>query len=307
MILFNNNNPLAVSTILLYSLNPANIFFSAVYSESLFSMLTFSSIYCLYTNKFLLAVVLVFSSCLCRSNGILNFGYIAYYCLKEHLSSIKITQQFISSEKTSFFKYVRFFCFKTLNLGFIKNFLLILKLIVSFASAYSAFFLYQYYIYSKFCKLTQSEKRNIYIPNELIKYGQENSYHLINNETNPNWCSLALPFSYTHVQANYWKVGFLTYWQFKQIPNFLLASPVLYLVIRSVKRFLSSFSSKNLFNLFGLVNLNDEHKFYSRFDKNKNLFPFSIHLLALFVSALFFMHVQVSLLQLLILFLNEYV
>ena len=103
MILFNNNNPLAVSTILLYSLNPANIFFSAVYSESLFSMLTFSSIYCLYANRFLFSVVLVFSSCLCRSNGILNFGYIAYYCLKEHLSSIKITQQF--SEKTCFFKY----------------------------------------------------------------------------------------------------------------------------------------------------------------------------------------------------------
>jgi hypothetical protein len=31
----------------------------------------------------------------------------------------------------------------------------------------------------------------------------------------------------------------------------------------------------------------------TKFERNKNLFPFAIHLIALLISSLFFMHVQV--------------
>ncbi|GAA6058645.1 hypothetical protein JCM10212_004056 [Sporobolomyces blumeae] len=41
------------------------------------------------------------------------------------------------------------------------------------------------------------------------------------------WCSSTFGFSYGWVQSHYWDNGFLRYWTFLQIPNFLLAAPVL--------------------------------------------------------------------------------
>lgn len=46
----------------------------------------------------------------------------------------------------------------------------------------------------------------------------------------PKWCEQGRRFNlYGHVQRKYWNVGFLRYFQLKQIPNFLLASPILVL------------------------------------------------------------------------------
>jgi len=40
------------------------------------------------------------------------------------------------------------------------------------------------------------------------------------------WCQNTIPIAYTYIQKKYWNNGFLQYWQFKKIPNFLLGSPV---------------------------------------------------------------------------------
>ena len=44
----------------------------------------------------------------------------------------------------------------------------------------------------------------------------------------PDWCAEEQMGSlYTHVQRKYWNVGFLHYYEWKQLPNFLLATPIL--------------------------------------------------------------------------------
>ncbi|KPM34742.1 GPI mannosyltransferase 2 [Neonectria ditissima] len=47
------------------------------------------------------------------------------------------------------------------------------------------------------------------------------------------WCSHLIPSIYTFVQAEYWNVGFLKYWTPNQIPMFLLAAPMLTVLIES--------------------------------------------------------------------------
>ncbi|KAI4604282.1 ER membrane glycoprotein subunit of the GPI transamidase complex-like protein [Pestalotiopsis sp. 9143b] len=47
------------------------------------------------------------------------------------------------------------------------------------------------------------------------------------------WCSAWIPSIYTFVQERYWNVGFLRYWVPGNIPLFLLASPMIYLLCKS--------------------------------------------------------------------------
>ncbi|TWU75038.1 ER membrane glycoprotein subunit of the GPI transamidase complex-like protein [Metarhizium rileyi] len=47
------------------------------------------------------------------------------------------------------------------------------------------------------------------------------------------WCEKMIPSIYTFVQDHYWNVGFLRYWTLNQLPLFLLASPMLVIMIKS--------------------------------------------------------------------------
>ena len=42
---------------------------------------------------------------------------------------------------------------------------------------------------------------------------------------------------YGYVQDKYWNVGFLRYFELRQLPNFILAAPVIYLVLAHSARF----------------------------------------------------------------------
>jgi phosphatidylinositol glycan class V len=131
----------------------------------------------------------------------------------------------------------------------------------------------------------------------MDEYARLNDLKLVSNLTHDQleWCNKTIPLSYTHVQSAYWNVGFMRYWEPKQIPNFLLASPILVISYLALVSYFGAMNSNNVYSLFGLVDVNhDNSNLYKQFFKNQNLFPFALHLIFLLVSATFFMHVQVK-------------
>lgn len=178
----------------LFCISPATVFFMAPYSESLFSALTFTGIYYCMKSKFFSASVLLAFSAATRSNGLLNIGYLLFFAM-------------ITAWKSKLFQLA---C-------------LILVMIPSSVMFFIPFLWFQAHAFVKFCTDKPYEPSVIH-------------HHLLADNLTvpgvrvPTWCSQMAPFSYSAIQSTYWNVGFLRYFEWKQMPNFLLALPVLTLV-----------------------------------------------------------------------------
>ncbi|OSD00408.1 glycosyltransferase family 76 protein [Trametes coccinea BRFM310] len=70
-------------------------------------------------------------------------------------------------------------------------------------------------------------------------YHQYRAYELFcsGQATPAPWCASFPPSIYGYVQAKYWNVGFLRYWTVQQLPNFLLGTPPLALLIAFTLRY----------------------------------------------------------------------
>ncbi|KAI9339859.1 GPI mannosyltransferase 2 [Pilaira anomala] len=54
------------------------------------------------------------------------------------------------------------------------------------------------------------------------------------------WCTNKIPLLYSFVQKEYWDNGFLSYYEMKQIPNFVLAAPIITLSVLGLKTYIQS-------------------------------------------------------------------
>ena len=187
-----------------------------------------------------------------RSNGFVNCGFIAYY----HLQSI--ARKWIEFKISSAILFRYFLQCLSLCILVIMPILLV--------NAYG---------YFRFCS---------------CHFGTS-SLNGASCFSRPGWCNNTFPFIYSHIQTHNWGLGLFAYYQFKKIPNFLLASPLIAL------SFYSSYLHFNqhkgdIFHL-GLLSStsrrNNHYEFASR-----NLFPFYFHLMFLVFFALLYMHVEVS-------------
>ncbi|XP_017493140.1 PREDICTED: GPI mannosyltransferase 2-like, partial [Rhagoletis zephyria] len=183
----------------IFAFNPASIFFTAYYTESLFSCLTFGSLYFLYHyNLSVVSSVLIALSAYTRSNGVVTFPFIAFSNLIHMLSMAK------GARASPAYLSLRFFTVTALE-----------ALICLIPPV-----LFQWSAWVQFCRDTTTTSSSSSSPK-------------------PVWCqgdTFSLPYSY--VQGTYWENGFLRYYQLKKIPNFLMAAPTLLLVITSTLLYL---------------------------------------------------------------------
>ncbi|KAF5385896.1 hypothetical protein D9615_002420 [Tricholomella constricta] len=108
----------------------------------------------------------------------------------------------------------------------------------------------------------------------------------------PEWCSRLPPSIYTHVQAKYWNVGFLRYWEPAQIPNFALAAPPLALLVA----FAISHLLKTVPRVF--IRLGGDSSTTPAVADSfvvPSIIPHLVHTLFMSVTLLFFSHTQIVL------------
>ena len=104
----------------------------------------------------------------------------------------------------------------------------------------------------------------------------------------PKWCSNLPPSIYTHAQSTYWNVGPFRYWTLQQLPNILLAMPVLALL----------FYGSVLHIRYGLYpRLKGEHPPQGAKDPffDLSVTPHAIHALLLATILLVSSHTQIAL------------
>ncbi|KAL6059272.1 GPI mannosyltransferase 2 [Balamuthia mandrillaris] len=295
---------LATTATLLYCINPASIFMSAIYTESLFALLLFSALRLLQeghsvnesTQQILLhwktwaAAICGGLACLVRSNGIIACGFFLFAAFCHH--------------------YPRSFSFSAI----LKCLFVLAQAAAQCLILLSSMALYLYYAYSQFC----------------VSYATASSLS--------PWCSSSLPNVYSYVQAKYWFVfvsscfcsifrplfvsslslslslslsinekqnkrnnGLLHYYEWKQAPNFMLAAPMVFLSFCGIfSHFLwHNYSFHRLFPFFSSSKQNSNTKQQQRRERSfggyygEDVFVYVVYWTGLLSMGLLFMHVQV--------------
>lgn len=178
---------LAFQSTAFFCLNPASIFYASIYSESLFSLLSFAGMWEFLRGSRWKSACLFAISAGVRSNGVLHGGFLLFQAMQE---------AFKASHHRRFKVAVQIVC----------------VVVVQTAIVLAPFVAFQTFGFLKLCYETR--ERGI-------------------KDSRP-WCNKRIPYLYGFVQSHYWDVGFLRYFQVKQLPNFLLASPMLTLAVCSI-------------------------------------------------------------------------
>lgn len=176
------------------ALSPVGIFQITAYSESLFSFLQWTSLLLLILKYRLLSLCLFLLSCFTRSNGFLFVFTILSVLLVEYLSS----------NRKSIYSSIYFFLFASLALS--------LALYPTFLWDHIS----KTYI---ICPFYQSVEGGT---STLVSDSLQTL--CVKSTMVTKWTS-----AYTTIQSMYWNLGFLNYYQWKQIPNFLLAFPSIFI------------------------------------------------------------------------------
>ena len=236
-----------------FCLSPATIFFLSPYSESLFCALTFGGMYHCLEGKFSKAVILFGLSTASRSNGLLNISIILFYILLSvnRISFLELTKKAYQAALSVFLISI-------------------------------PFLLYQLHVYRSLC----FQYEPIWSLPETVKKYLVSEKLTIPGRQISQWCYNVIPLSYSAIQSSYWNNGFLHYFQWKQIPNFILALPILVLTTL----YFWTFVLRNYRTVFTAQRFKANYKSpIFRLD----CAIFALHSMFLALFTFFFAHVQV--------------
>ncbi|KAM3932893.1 GPI mannosyltransferase 2 [Leptodactylus fuscus] len=244
---------LAFLAALLFCVSPVSIFMTTTYSESLYALAAFTGLWQLQKCRTLCGSAFFSLASAARSNGLVNIGFLLHSAAKAVIQKKSHCGQLL------------------------KTIYGILLVILPFA-------LFQGFCYVRSCL---ESYENDQVPQELIQLAKEKGYRL-RTEAIPAWCMFTFPIAYSHIQSEYWDVGLFRYFKLQQLPNFLLALPVIILSISVIVEYTTS--NVKLCSTLGLSKVQSKHTtgFYG-----PHVFVHVAHLAALTGFGFLCMHVQV--------------
>ena len=251
-----------------YCINPASVFFSAAYSESCYALLAFRGMLLLERNGWISSAIFFALSGAARSNGLVNIGFLLYRAACDMAEWLLLYYQ--AKAMVTFSRFAQNVC---------KLAALLLLCVMPFAA-------FQYLAYTIYCNRSDSYRD---LPEHVQQYGIKLGYRM--PYMGPSvWCSNWLPLSYSFIQSSHWNVGFLNYYELKQIPNFMLAMPITVLCIWMMASYLLNYPAYCLYA--GLLPQNavtrSEHSCLPT-----NCFVYVVHTAFLLIFGILCMHVQV--------------
>uniref|UniRef100_A0A5S6QSS5 GPI mannosyltransferase 2 n=1 Tax=Trichuris muris TaxID=70415 RepID=A0A5S6QSS5_TRIMR len=207
--------------VVLHCLSPATVFLHSVYSESLFTLLTYAGLDALFRKRQPTVAALLFSlSVATRSNGVTNILFLFFYYFQDvfgcSISFRSLTYPFICA---------------LIRKG--------VSFISSAAFVLMPFLLYQLFVYWRFCLNCPAQGLDNY--SVFLAYGQEKGYSLLCQLDRLDWCHNLVPLSYGVIQKRYWNVGLFGYYKWRKLPCFLLSLPTLCLFCSVLFRKISLF------------------------------------------------------------------
>lgn len=235
--------------IVCFCYNPASIFFSASYTESLYTMLSWLGMSMLQADpqNYICAIPFFLASCI-RSNGLFNCVFVfAQYV-------ILTTQSQCSAQKCA------------------RDFLGLLLVVIAIC--------YPHLLWNSFGRYLICQKYSYiwYEPSSVAHF------HICDDRDIFHGLSV-----YTYVQSKYWNVGFLKYYEFKQIPNFMLAAPAISIAMHAIQSEIFDFVRRPL------TVSPAPHCASSKWIRGRQTqsLPYAIHLLVVLVVGACFSHVQI--------------
>jgi phosphatidylinositol glycan class V len=202
-----HNGILASATAAIYVVSPAGVFLSAPYAEAPFALLSFSGQY-LYACAALdrashgrtvksevmnvMSGLVLAAATTLRTNGLLNGALFAYDAL---VWAIRLSSAIgIVPLRLRFLEFEKSYQLPS-----------IWSTVVAGVAVAMGFIFPQYRAYQEFCRGDMSGSQ-------------------------PPWCAARVPSIYASIQARYWGVGLFRYWTLSNLPLFLIAGPMLWVL-----------------------------------------------------------------------------
>jgi phosphatidylinositol glycan class V len=296
--LYNNERKAYYSTVL-FCLSPASIFFSAIYTESPFALFSFTFMLCHVRLQecinvkqivpwWLLCTMCGVLATFTRSNGIVLAAYplhsiVAriYYELTKQKGKRKKRKRNATNGKMKM-------KLKKINVAVVTLMMTTTAILTVLPLVY-----------------VDHMGRSIYCKEAAKKEGLEDGMAVNVEDTVVDgvggadlfrverpWCGSKGGSLYTFVQKEYWNQGLFNYWTLAQIPNFILAAPILLTCFLLFYSYV--FDKKINLQLLGLFTEEEEDGVGGVGGVHVKGIPFVFHCFALSVLCLVFMHVQVS-------------
>jgi phosphatidylinositol glycan class V len=247
----------ALRTVKWFCYNPAAVFFSACYTESMYSAFLFAALCILNATgakssfrrrlNVLLAGILLSCASFTRSNGITNVLFVLYPFAYENFTLL-VNRQFAQCAS-------------------LDRLQLALTTVLSAIFVVFPYALVQLNAYEMFCTSVPANARSLL-------------------------CNQSPMQVYSYVQQTYWSVGFLRYYTWRKLPLFLLAMPITLIVLQIVRCFWreNRLVLKRNFLNWSTFKYKRQDEFWNRIEI---LLPYVIHLLFLTVFAWLCINVEV--------------